>query len=252
MQVNGRALISTGRLKTGRRRDALRRHDGDMTMRVGVGKVERKTRRGELGWRWPTPADRGRLVSGRRRQCRAGAAHGRRRRPVVHAGLGRPRCALGREGAILPGRPAVAWHRRTRFGYGMAGPAVGPAWIHRPGGEPSRQYRPGGHRAEGFLCLWERARDLSALLDVMGSDREFAGRLDIDRVFVGGFSAGAYTAMALLGAITVSSRFQPTGLRPAAVPGPQNFRARRSRPGIACEQCGLPRLLVSHVGVRWG
>ena len=23
------------------------------------------------------------------------------------------------------------------------------------------------YRAEGFLCLWERARDLSALLDVM-------------------------------------------------------------------------------------
>ncbi len=75
--------------------------------------------------------------------------------------------------------------------------------------------------------MWERARDLSVLLDVLESDREFAGHLDMDRVFVGGFSAGAYTAMALLGAITVSSRFQPTGLRPAAVPGPREF------PGLA-------------------
>ena len=109
------------------------------------------------------------------------------------------------------------------------------------------------YRAEGFLCLWERARDLSVLLDVMESDREFAGRLDMDRVFVGGFSAGAYTAMALLGAITVSSRFQPTGLRPAAVPGPREFPGLADLvPGFACEQCGLPRLLVSHVGVLWG
>ena len=45
----------------------------------------------------------------------------------------------------------------------------------------------------------------------------------MDRVFVGGFSAGAYTAMALLGAITVFSRFEPSGLRPAAVPGPREF-----------------------------
>ena len=97
------------------------------------------------------------------------------------------------------------------------------------------------YRAEGFLCLWERARDLSALLDVMESDPEFAGRLDMDRVFVGGFSAGAYTAMALLGAITVSSRFQPTGLRPAAVPGPREF------PGLADL---VPALLANNAVFR--
>jgi len=83
------------------------------------------------------------------------------------------------------------------------------------------------YRAEGFLCLWERARDLSVLLDVMESESEFAGRLDRDRVFVAGFSAGAYTAVALLGAVTAFSRFQPVGLRPAAVPGPREF------PGLA-------------------
>ena len=82
-------------------------------------------------------------------------------------------------------------------------------------------------RPEGFLCLWERARDLSVLLDVMAEGGDFAGRLDKDRVFVAGFSAGAYTAMALLGAVTAFSRFEPVGLRPAPVPGPREF------PGLA-------------------
>lgn len=92
------------------------------------------------------------------------------------------------------------------------------------------------YRAEGFLCLWERARDLSVLLDITELESEFAGRLDMERVFVGGFSAGAYTALALLGAVTAFSRFQPSGSRPAAVPGPPEF------PGLADR---VPALLGS-------
>jgi predicted dienelactone hydrolase len=78
------------------------------------------------------------------------------------------------------------------------------------------------YRAEGFLCLWERARDLTVLRDHVEAHREFADRLDFDRVFVGGTSAGAYTAMALLGAVTTFSRFQPSSSN-RSVPGPREF-----------------------------
>ena len=66
------------------------------------------------------------------------------------------------------------------------------------------------YRAEAFLCWWERARDLTLLLDHMETEQEFAGRLDIDRAFVAGYSLGGCTAAALLGAISENSRFQPS------------------------------------------
>jgi len=64
--------------------------------------------------------------------------------------------------------------------------------------------------AEGFVCWWERARDLTLLLDHMETDQEFAGHIDIDRAFVAGYSLGGCTAAALLGAISGHSRFQPS------------------------------------------
>jgi predicted dienelactone hydrolase len=118
--------------------------------------------------------------------------------------------------------------------HGTGGMALGMEWLGRRlaqrgfialavnhhGNTGLEPYRP-----EGFLCLWERARDLTVLLDSLDSRGEFAGRLDMDRVFVAGFSAGAYTALAFLGAVTAFSRFQPVGRRPAVVPGPREFPA---------------------------
>jgi predicted dienelactone hydrolase len=89
------------------------------------------------------------------------------------------------------------------------------------------------YRAEGFLCLWERARDLTVLLGHMEARGEFGGCLDLQRVFVGGTSAGAYTAMALLGAVTMFSRFQPSGSNRSRVPGPREF------PDLADHVAGL-------------
>jgi predicted dienelactone hydrolase len=88
------------------------------------------------------------------------------------------------------------------------------------------------YRAEGFLCWWERARDLTVLLDNIETGAEFAERLDMDRVFVAGFSLGGCTAAALLGAITRTSRFQ----NPAASGG----RGPREFPDLADH---LPSLL---------
>lgn len=68
----------------------------------------------------------------------------------------------------------------------------------------------GPYRAEGFLCWWERARDLTVLLDQIATQSKFSGRLDMDQVFVAGYSLGGCIAIALLGAITTASRFQPS------------------------------------------
>jgi predicted dienelactone hydrolase len=100
--------------------------------------------------------------------------------------------------------------------------------INHHGNTGAEPYRP-----EGFLCLWERARDLTVLLDHMEARGEFGGCLDLRRVFVGGTSAGAYTAMALLGAVTTFSRFQPSGANRSRVPGPREF------PDLADHTAGL-------------
>ena len=78
------------------------------------------------------------------------------------------------------------------------------------------------YRAEGFLCAWERPRDLSVLLDAV-AEREFAGRLDLDRVHVVGYSLGGCTATALLGAVTESSPFERSDRNTEFSRGPKEF-----------------------------
>jgi predicted dienelactone hydrolase len=79
------------------------------------------------------------------------------------------------------------------------------------------------YRAEGFLCLWERARDLSAVLDAVTAQEGFADRLNLEAVFAAGFSAGAYTAMLLSGARTAFSQFEAARTDPAFSRGPREF-----------------------------
>lgn len=61
--------------------------------------------------------------------------------------------------------------------------------------------------AEGFLCWWERATDLSALLTSLGTAGFFSNRLDLDQVSAVGFSLGGYTVLALTGAQTSLNEF---------------------------------------------
>jgi len=78
------------------------------------------------------------------------------------------------------------------------------------------------YRAEGFLCAWERARDLTVLLDAT-AEREFAGHVDINRVYVVGYSLGGCTATALLGAVTESSPFERSAGNTEFSRGPKEF-----------------------------
>lgn len=93
------------------------------------------------------------------------------------------------------------------------------------------------YRAEGFLCLWERARDLSALL----SDRlwrQAVGGHIAEQANVAGFSAGAYTAMLLMGARVAYSQFEPDNPVKSPIKGPREF------PNLVDE---LPKLQLNPV-----
>lgn len=51
----------------------------------------------------------------------------------------------------------------------------------------------------GFLLWWERAKDLTAVLDQLLADPFLAHRLDLSRVGAAGFSLGGYTAVLAVG-----------------------------------------------------
>jgi predicted dienelactone hydrolase len=53
--------------------------------------------------------------------------------------------------------------------------------------------------AQGFLLYWERARDLSVLLDKLLADPFFGPRIDHDRIGAAGFSLGGYTVISVAG-----------------------------------------------------
>ncbi len=64
------------------------------------------------------------------------------------------------------------------------------------------------YRPEGFLCWWERATDMSRLLDHMSEDDRFGPFMDANRASAVGFSLGGYAVLSLLGARTSVERFQ--------------------------------------------
>lgn len=59
------------------------------------------------------------------------------------------------------------------------------------------QYAP-----QGFMLWWERARDLSVVIDKVIADPRFGQRVDSNRIVAGGFSLGGYSVLALAGART--------------------------------------------------
>ncbi|WP_316236723.1 signal peptidase [Bradyrhizobium sp. SZCCHNR1015] len=65
------------------------------------------------------------------------------------------------------------------------------------------------YRAEGFLCSWERPRDVSLLIDHIVAHPDFEGRINLARNYAVGYSLGGVTATALLGANMLRSPFEP-------------------------------------------
>jgi predicted dienelactone hydrolase len=112
-------------------------------------------------------------------------------------------------GATAAGLEWLA-HRLARRGYVALA-------VNHHGHTSSEQYR-----AEGFLCLWERAKDLSVLLDDPLWRNALGGHID-DVASVAGFSAGAYAAMLLMGARVAYSQFEPDNPVKSPIRGPREF-----------------------------
>ncbi len=55
------------------------------------------------------------------------------------------------------------------------------------------------YTVQGFVRFWERALDLTAVLDQLLQDPFFASRIDPERIGAAGFSLGGYTVLALAG-----------------------------------------------------
>jgi predicted dienelactone hydrolase len=64
-----------------------------------------------------------------------------------------------------------------------------------------------GYTVQGFSTWWERARDLSIVIDAMLSDEVFGSRIDPKRIGAAGFSLGGYTMIEIAGGITVPGDF---------------------------------------------
>jgi predicted dienelactone hydrolase len=154
------------------------------------------------------------------------------RKPLEHAEAGAPPLFVS-QGAV---RDAAFSGRQSLYpvvllSHGTGGTAASLAWlaeglarqgfvvmgIDHHGNTASEPYR-----AEGFLCWWERARDLSVILDHHAAG-PFARHLDLDRVLASGFSLGGYTAISLLGGVTQVPLFSECSRKLGWADGPREF-----------------------------
>jgi predicted dienelactone hydrolase len=87
---------------------------------------------------------------------------------------------------------SMAW-----FGEALAGHGYIVAAVNHPGNNATEPYT-----AEGFSTWWERAKDLSVVIDNMLADPEFGSRIDASRIGAAGFSLGGYTMIEIAGGRT--------------------------------------------------
>jgi predicted dienelactone hydrolase len=71
------------------------------------------------------------------------------------------------------------------------------AAVNHPGNNALEEYT-----AEGFSLWWERAKDLSEVIDHLLGDPDFGSRIDAQRIGAAGFSLGGYTMIEIAGGIT--------------------------------------------------
>ena len=112
----------------------------------------------------------------------------------------------------------LAW-----FAHALAAQGLVVAGVDHHGNTAREAYR-----AEGFLCWWERSRDLSVLVDHLLTARSsaaqpFTGRIDPARIFTAGFSLGGHAALGLLGAVTEMVRFHDWAAGQPMARGPREF-----------------------------
>jgi predicted dienelactone hydrolase len=142
--------------------------------------------------------------------------------PLFEAGSAMPHAAFA---------PKLERSPLILLSHGTGGSAIQMAWlgtalaragyiavaVDHPGNNSNAKLTP-----EGFALWWERATDLSNVLDAMLKDEEFGSRIDATRVAAAGYSLGGYTVMELGGAQT---DFDELLQRCRVTPGTDNARS---------------------------
>ena len=122
--------------------------------------------------------------------------------PLFEAGMASPNAPMA---PALRGVPLIV------LSHGTGGSAMQMAWlgtalaragfivaaVDHPGNNATEAYTP-----EGFALWWERATDLSEVIDGMLADENFGPKIDKNLIGAAGFSLGGYTVMELAGAQT--------------------------------------------------
>jgi len=101
---------------------------------------------------------------------------------------------------------SLAW-----FGTALAARGYIVAGVNHPGNNAAEPYT-----VEGFSTWWERARDLSEVLDALLKDSTFGTRIDANRIGTAGFSLGGYTMIEIAGGITDPAAFMDFCASPKA------------------------------------
>lgn len=133
--------------------------------------------------------------------------------------IGPPGAPVFREGKAMPHAPfapAMEGLPVILLSHGAGGSAEQMAWLGtalaRAGFIAAAVEHPGdnsmtGVTAEGSTLWWERATDLSEVLDGLLADAELAPHIDRDRVGAAGFSIGGFAVLELGGARSDISRY---------------------------------------------
>lgn len=123
-------------------------------------------------------------------------------------------------GALLPDAPFCAEgikHPLVLLSHGTGGSAIGLTWLAEAlakagclvvGANHHGNTGVEDYRAEGFLCWWERPKDLTILLNHLLSFPPFQGHIDESRISAVGFSLGGYTVLSIVGAVTQMDLFR--------------------------------------------
>jgi predicted dienelactone hydrolase len=128
--------------------------------------------------------------------------------------IGPPETPLFEAGSAAPNAdfaPSLAKLPLVVLSHGSGGSAAQLAWlgtalarsgfiaiaVDHPGNNSREPYT-----AEGFLLWWERATDLTEVIDGILADPVLGPRIDPSRIAAAGFSIGGYTVMEIAGATT--------------------------------------------------
>jgi len=135
--------------------------------------------------------------------------------------IGPPDAPLFQAGSAMPHAPfapALSKWPLILLSHGTGGNAMQMAWLGtalaRAGFIAVAVDHPGNNSAtsapltpEGMALWWERATDLSNVLDGMLADGEFGAKIDPRLIAAAGYSLGGYTVLELAGARTDISAF---------------------------------------------